>query len=88
MTDKGSSLDKRLAQLEARQAKALALLTTLEDRLDVIHQEFQRTSTIVYRLNITQEAATSSDQRRDRLLEEMRAILTKIEARVGTPAAQ
>jgi len=53
-----------LQKIISDQAASMRILATLESRLDLLREEFQRTSTIVYRLKLAQEGAKDVDRRR------------------------
>jgi hypothetical protein len=83
MTDKTPSLERRLEQLEHGQAKMLASLSAIESRIEILHQEFQRTATTVSRFSLAQESAKLHNQRLEGFVSEVRGQLTKIEAALG-----
>jgi chromosome segregation ATPase len=80
MTDKTPSLERRLDQLEQGQAKMLASLNAIESRIEILHQEFQRTATTVSRFSLAQESARLHSQRLESFVGEVRGQLTKVEA--------
>jgi septal ring factor EnvC (AmiA/AmiB activator) len=80
MTDKTPSLEQRLEQLEQGQAKLLEMLTAIDSRIEILHQEFQRTATTVSRFSLAQESAKLHNQRLESFVSEVRGKLTKLAA--------
>ncbi len=83
MTDKTPSLEQRLDRLEQGQERLLASLTAIESRIEIMHQEFQRTATTVSRFSLAQESAKLASQRLESFVGEVRDQLTKIEVLLG-----
>ncbi len=83
MTDRQPSLEQRLIRIEKAQEEALASTVKLESRLEILRQEFQRTSTSIYRMGLTLESGKASAQRREAALSEIRQQLVRIEAKLA-----
>ncbi len=83
MTENTPSLERRLDRLEQGQARMLASLTAIESRIEILHQEFQRTATTVSRFSLAQESARLHSQRLESFVSEVRGQLTKVEAALG-----
>ncbi len=83
MTENTPSLERRLDRLEQGQAKMLSSLTAIESRIEILHQEFQRTATTVSRFSLAQESARLHSQRLESFVSEVRGQLTKAEAALG-----
>ncbi|VAV95798.1 hypothetical protein MNBD_ALPHA05-2256 [hydrothermal vent metagenome] len=83
MTENTPSLERRLDRLEQGQAKMLSSLTAIESRIEILHQEFQRTATTVSRFSLAQESARLHSQRLESFVSEVRGQLTKVEAALG-----
>lgn len=80
MPKKQSTPEDRLERIEAAQQKLLAAATKIESRIDILNGEFQRAATVIYRLNLAQESAKSSLQRREKTMADIRDQLSRIEA--------
>jgi chromosome segregation ATPase len=80
MTENTPSLERRLDRLEQGQAKMLASLSAIESRIEILHQEFQRTATTVSRFSLAQESARLHSQKLESFVSEVRGQLTKLEA--------
>ncbi len=74
------SLEQRLDRLEHGQARVLASLAAIEGRIEILHQEFQRTATTVSRFSLAQESAKLASQRLEGFVSDVRGQLSKIEA--------
>lgn len=83
MNDREPSLEQRLICIEKAQEEALATIVKLESRLEIMRQEFQRTSTSIYRMGLTLESGKASSQRREVTLSEIREQLGRIEAKLA-----
>lgn len=79
-------MDIEQANLEAEINAIRAALAKMESRLDVLHQEFQRTATTVQRIKLAQDGVTTLGLRREETLSELQAQLNRIERLLGGPA--
>jgi|GEM_PF-2833470 len=78
MTQTPPSLEERLSRLEADQARLLASTEKLEELIDLMRQEFQRTATNVARQGLAQESNKTATNRLETLLEDVRGQLRTI----------
>ncbi len=78
MTQTPPALEERLDRLEAGQARLLASTTKLEELIDLMRQEFQRTATNVARQGLVQESNKTATNRLESLLEDVRGQLRAI----------
>ncbi len=83
MSEKTPSLEQRLDRLEQGQARLLETLSAIDGRIEILHQEFQRTATTVSRFSLAQESAKLASQRLEGFIGEVRDQLTKVEAVLG-----
>jgi len=66
-------------ELEAQLNAINSALGKLESRLDVLHQEFQRTSAVVNRLKLSQDGGKPAALRQEEVLADLKTQLDRIE---------
>jgi len=57
MTDHRHSPEDRFARVEKMHEELRAVIAEIESKLDLFHQEFQRTATAVQRIGLKQDSA-------------------------------
>ncbi len=80
MSDREISPEDWLGRLEAAQQQMLAATAKIESRIDLLSQEFHRTSAMVYRLSLAEEAAKEASRRREEAITQLQERLSRIEA--------
>ncbi len=69
----------RLDAMKATQEDAVTILTRLESRVDFLHQELQRTASIVQRLKLLEDSEKSAAHQQSIIFGELRDQLAHIE---------
>ena len=76
------AFEERIIKMEAALEQILATTIKLESRIDILRQEFQRTSTNIYRLGVNQESGKTVAGRHQSVLSEIQSQLLRIETRL------
>lgn len=78
-----TALEKRLEDLEAAMSASVDRAAAIEDRLDAIRDEIQRTATFVYRIKLGQEAEKAQALSQTEALQAIRSRLERIHKIIG-----
>ncbi|GJL91036.1 hypothetical protein [Hyphococcus sp.] len=72
------TIERRLRDMAGTQQRVVESIASIETRLDVLTDELQRTSTAIYRLNLSDERARNFLQKQDKALNDLTKLLLTI----------
>jgi hypothetical protein len=77
------AIEQRLRDMAGTQLRVVASIESIETRLEILTEEVQRTSTAIYRMNLSGESAKNSLQKQSKALNDLTKLILTIKKATG-----